>query len=212
MRLHGEAAGQRWKPVHTSEHVLALETQLPVAGLLFRREVKLGPEETVVYFHETIRNQRAEERDFHWVQHVTFGLPLLAPGESLVALSSSRVYTWPYGYEGKALLEDARDFEWPHAPGVQGTTCDISRPFADAGKGFVAAALTDVAREPAFLAVLNWRLGIVGRLLLSATRFSLDHCVGGELRTHRTSVEQSHPGAWLGIWDDAFAFGQRRSV
>ena len=163
MRLHGEAAGARWEPVRTSENVpaIALETHLPAAGLRFRREVKLGQEEAVAYFHETIYNQRAEDHYFHWVQHVTFGLPLLAPGESHVALSSSRAYTWPYGYEGKALLEDARDFEWPHAPGLQGTTCDISRPFAEAGKGFVVAALTDVAREPAFLAVLNWRLGIV---------------------------------------------------
>src|SRR5581483_10326233 len=106
-------------------------------------------------------NQRAEDHYFHWVQHVTFGSPLLAPGESRVTLSSSRAHTWPYGYEGKVLLEDARDFEWPHAPVAQGGACDISRPFAEAGKGFVVAALTDIAREPAFLAVLNWRLGIL---------------------------------------------------
>jgi hypothetical protein len=162
MRLHGEAAGLRWKQVRTPENAaLALETQLPVAGLHFRREVKLRPEEAVAYFHETIGNQREEDRYFHWVQHVTFGLPLLSPGESHIALSSSRVRTWPHGYDGKALLQDALDFEWPHATGVPGTPCDISRPFVEAGKGFVATALTDVTREPAFLAVLNWRLGMV---------------------------------------------------
>jgi hypothetical protein len=163
MRLHGEAAALRWTRVRASGRraVLTLEAQLPAAGLRFHREVRLGRGESAAYFHETICNERAEDHYCHWVQHVTFGLPLLASGESRIALSGSRAHTWPHGYEGKPMLADTRDFEWPHAPGLDGTMCDISDPFAKPGKGFVAAVLADTRRDAAYIAVLNWRLGIV---------------------------------------------------
>jgi len=135
--------------------------RLPAAGLRFRRELRLRRNESVVYVEEQVTNERAQDHFFHWTQHVTLGLPLLHPDESMIALPGTRALTWPHGYEGVSLVRDNQEFIWPEAPAIDGGTVNLARPFARDGKGFVVAVLLDPQRELGFVAALNWQLGLL---------------------------------------------------
>ncbi len=173
--LHGEAGVSRWRTggmtASLSGAKLMMKTNLPAAGLKFRRELSVNQGESAVYVRETVHNQLGADHYFHWTQHVTFGAPFMRSGESVIAASATKGMTWPLGYEGKSLLENSREFRWPHAPGEAGHAVDLSQPFPVEGKGFVAAILTDPERPIAFFAVLNRRLGLVAGYCFSRNRF-----------------------------------------
>jgi hypothetical protein len=134
---------------------------LPAASLRLRRELRLRHNESVVYVEETLTNERAQDHFFHWTQHVTLGLPLLNPMESVIALPGTRALTWPHGYEGASLVQDNKEFTWPDAPAIEGGKVNLAHAFAQNGKGFVAAVLLDPQREIGFVAALNWQLGLL---------------------------------------------------
>jgi hypothetical protein len=163
--LHGEAAGQNWRVIHGAARsgatLATWRVKLPSAGLAFERELALGKGESVAVFHESVTNQRDADHYFHWVQHVTFGAPLLDPECSRVFLSGSQAKTWPLGYEGKSLASADREFYWPNAPREREGTADLSIPFAERGTGFVVSVLLDVNRTIQFVAALNWQLGLI---------------------------------------------------
>lgn len=167
LALHGEAANSRWKLLErkrasaASQLSLSMGVRLPAAGLRFSRDLWLRPHESVVYFEETVTNERTQDHFFHWTQHVTLGAPLLHTDESVTALSGSRAVTWPHGYEGVSLVRDNQEFTWPDAPAIDGGNVNLARPFGRDGKGFVAAVLLDPQRELGFVAALNWRLGLL---------------------------------------------------
>jgi hypothetical protein len=108
-----------------------------------------------------LTNERAQDHFFHWTEHVTLGLPLLHPNESIVALPGTRAVTWPHGYEGASLVQDNREFAWPEATAIDGGSVNLTRPFAQDGKGFVAAVLLDPKRDFGFVAALNWKIGLL---------------------------------------------------
>jgi hypothetical protein len=186
LALHGEAANSRWKLLElkqsSAEARLSLGVRLSAAGLRFRRELRLRPHESVVYFEEAVTNARAQDHFFHWTQHVTLGVPMLHPDESVIALPGTRALTWPHGYEGASLLPDNQEFTWPEAPAIEGGNVNLARPFARDGKGFVAAVLLDPQRELGFVAVLNWQLGLL-----------LGYCF------RRADFP------WVAIWEENFA-------
>jgi len=165
LALHGEAANSRWRLLEakqsSAEAWLSLGARLPAAGLRLRRELRLRRHEPVVYVEETLTNERAQDHFFHWTQHVTLGLPLLHPEESVIALPGTRAVTWPHGYEGASLVPDNQEFTWPEAPAIEGGEVNLARPFARNGRGFVVATLLDPQRELGFVAALNWRIGLL---------------------------------------------------
>jgi hypothetical protein len=163
--LHGEPASSQWtvsrKSTARGHTQLSLRTKAKATGLEVQRDILLRKGETVAYVTETVANLQHRDRFLQWVQHTTFGPPFLEPGESVCAISGKRAKTWPLGYEGKCALEDDREFEWPIAPAECGGFVDISQPFVREGRGFVAAILLNRDSRFAFVAVLNWRLGLV---------------------------------------------------
>lgn len=165
LALHGEAANSRWKLLERkqsgTEARFSLAVRLPAAGLRLRRDLRLRRNESVVYVEERVTNERAQDHFCHWTQHVTLGLPMLRPGESIIALPGTRAVAWPHGYEGASLVRDNQEFTWPDAPAVEGGKINLARPFARDGKGLVAAVLLDPQREIGFVAALNWRLGLL---------------------------------------------------
>jgi len=165
LALHGEAANSRWRLLElkrsSAKAHLSMGVRLRAAGLRFRRELCLRPDESVVYVEENLVNERAQDHFFHWTQHVTLGLPLLHPDESVIALPGTRAVTWPHGYEGASLVRDNQEFTWPDAPAIGDGKVSLAHPFAQDGKGFVAAVLLDPERELGFVAALNWRLGLL---------------------------------------------------
>ena len=165
--LHGEVASSRWTLVKKRSQrglgLLSVRSGAASAGLLVQRDIRLRENESVAYVTETITNKTNRDRYFQWAQHTTFGPPFLKAGESVCVMPGTRSKTWPLGYEGKEALENDREFTWPNAPAANGDFLDISQPFATNGRGFIATTLLaeDRGSQLAYVAVLNWRLGLL---------------------------------------------------
>jgi hypothetical protein len=163
---HGEAPSAKWhrtvSRLNERSVALTLGVSLPVAGLVLTREIKLRRGESVIYFQETVRNNRNADHFFHWTQHVTLGPPFLSNRDSFVALPGTKGITFPHGYdEGRALLCSANLFRWPNAPARSGKAVDLTRPFARRGWGFVVSVLVDPRRDMGFIAAVNLRERLV---------------------------------------------------
>lgn len=165
--LHGEVASSRWTRVQRrARHGLAglrVRSAAPSAGLIVQRDIALRENESVACVTETLTNKTTRDRYFQWAQHTTFGPSFLQAGESVCLMPGTRSKTWPLGYEGKEALESDREFTWPNAPASHGRLLDISKPFATSGRGFIATTLLAEDRDSqiAYVAVLNWRLGLL---------------------------------------------------
>jgi hypothetical protein len=165
--LHGEVASSRWTLVEKAAQGglgrLKVRCAVPTAGLIVQRDITVRANESVAYVTETITNKTNRDRYFQWAQHTTFGPPFLQADESVCLMPGTRSKTWPLGYEGKEALENDREFTWPNAPAKNGRFLDISRPFTARGRGFIATTLLAEDRDSqlAYVAVLNWRLGLL---------------------------------------------------
>jgi len=161
LSLHGEAAITRWNvtPDPTSKKASCTwHVRLPVAQLAFKREVYLGKRESVAYVRETVSNEADASHRCDWVQHATFGLPLLQLEECTIITSARRGIT-EESYERQSLLAPQREFEWPRAPReLLGEWTDLTEPFRVEGYGFLAGLQLDPGREQQFILAANWRL------------------------------------------------------
>lgn len=147
--LHGEAAVREWHVTLQDHASCTITVELPHAGLRMVRQVSLDG--AVVYVSETVENLRDVPHTSHWVQHATFGQPLIREQDEIAA-SLDKCVTWPLGYEGHSLLPDNTAFSWPCVPDFKnGQTVDLSRSFSNRGKGFVAAGLVPASREVGFV-------------------------------------------------------------
>jgi hypothetical protein len=175
LSIHGEAPSLRWHKlgIRATRREVSLElgVRLPAARLYFRRSVNLRPGESVVYIRETIENEAKVDHFFHWTQHVTLGPPFLDRRHSRVFISGTRGRTAAGGYEGKELLDSARDFSWPEAPGRRGKPIDLRQPFVQAGRGFVATVLLDPGRDDGYAGALNAKEGLLIGYLFSRKNF-----------------------------------------
>ncbi len=161
LSLHGEAASAWWnvnKPADSAEPACRWDVTLPFAQLSLEREIYLGKGESVAYVSETVTNQTSGEHVCDWVQHVTFGPPLLKQGESTLTASALRGRTgWPYGYGEGSMIADDQEFVWPDAPGPGGTV-DLRQPFTDRGGGLIAGVQLDPRRAQQYVLAVNWKL------------------------------------------------------
>ena len=153
--------------------MLSLRSAAPSAGLLVERDIQLRENESVAYVTETITNKTNRDRYFQWAQHTTFGPPFLQAGESVCLMPGTHSKTWPLGYEGKEAIESDREFTWPNAPAKNGGFLNISQPFTTNGRGFIATTLLAENRDSqlAYVAVLNWRLGLLAGYCFRRTNF-----------------------------------------
>ena len=162
---HGEAGVRKWRKVKAratnAQVALTLAVELPVAGLKFSREIALRRGESVAYFSETVVNERKADHFFHWTQHVTLGAPFVACGDTIVGISATKGRTFPSGYDGEPLLEAGRDFRWPDAPKLGQGTMDLTRPFPEPGKGYIASVLLDPRRNIEYVSAVNTKLGLL---------------------------------------------------
>lgn len=162
--LHGEASSSNWRVVKTAgganAAALCIECLLPVTGLKVRREIELRKNEPFARISETVSNQRKTDNFYQWVQHATFGEPLLAPKVSTVSIPGFRAQTWPLGYEGNELLAKDQQFRWPIAPSAHAGSCDLRLSFHQEGKGYVASVLIDPTRDSGFITAFNPELRI----------------------------------------------------
>jgi hypothetical protein len=161
LSTHGEAPSLKWRKAsarpRAGHAILTLSVRLPEAGLDFSREIAMREGESVIYFKETVVNQRKLDHFFHWTQHVTYGPPFVSPEDTRVFMSATQGITSPVAYEEKALLDFGKEFEWPIAPARPSGEVDLSRCLIRKGFGIVASLLLDPARELQFVGALNIR-------------------------------------------------------
>jgi hypothetical protein len=163
---HGEAPSRQWQidnyATTAANATATLKVHLSAAGLHFSRKLKLCPDESILYFEETIQNERKADHFFHWTQHVTLSPAFLNDPLASVSISGSKGLISPDGYdEGRALLAAGKTFRWPKAPLAGGGSVDLSRPFSCAGFGYVAGVQVKPSREIGFVAGLNPTEGLL---------------------------------------------------
>ena len=75
--VHGEASNLPWtafeQEANAAEARLAYGLDLPEAGLRFRRQLRLRPGESTLYFNELITNPTHSDSPLFCQQHVTLG-------------------------------------------------------------------------------------------------------------------------------------------
>lgn len=162
--LHGEAACTRWIVTDSAESKHAhcrFVADLPLSGLTFERDIRLGNGQSIAYVQETVHNTHDTERRCDWVQHVTFGEPFLCEGNSSLMASAESGMTSPLGYEGNSLLPANCYFSWPRVHRDSGCgAVDLRLPFTERGSGFLAGLRLDPHHELEYVLAINWRLGL----------------------------------------------------
>jgi hypothetical protein len=173
--LHGEAASAEWAAVPAKEGEdsvsLALEVELPVYHLNFRRKITLRANALTAAIDETILNRSNAEIMLQWVQHTAFGEPFYTKADASLFLPVSRSLTWPLGYEDHELLPKAAKFTWPIAPTAKGGLVDLTIPFQQDGTGFIASLLIPAERSDGYIAIHNRRHGLVAGYSFDHLRF-----------------------------------------
>lgn len=157
--LHGEASMRRWALDKTTAGCIA-QADMVDAQLHIARSVAFAGDESVLLVEEVLENRGSAAREVHWVQHVSLGAPLLEPGSSLIEAAVDECKVWPLGYGGKEALRTDAGFLWPWAPAAGGGMRDLRVPFAQDGRGIVAAARVKRRDEVAYIVALNWALGL----------------------------------------------------
>ena len=147
-----------------------------------------------------VRNEKKADHFFHWTQHITLGLPFLAPDEAQVSIPGTRGITYPHGYdEGRALLTSNEEFSWPNAPLLEGGKVDLRRPFLRQGLGFVVAVLLDKKKSVGFVAAVNPKLGLLDCVLFQAKRFPLGCHLGRKHGYRCSSMEAADSRSWTRV-------------
>jgi hypothetical protein len=166
--LHGEAPNVMWTFTDQGAGRAAGSAELPVAGLRVERQFSLGEGESVLRVEERVTNLRAAERDLHWVQHATFGVPSGAKCGGRATASVQDGITSPMDYDGdhdgerggRNLLALDERFTWPYAAGANGEKVDLRELFSQNGAGFIATTQQKVGREHGFVAVCHAEIGL----------------------------------------------------
>lgn len=118
--LHGEVAQLpwQWRVEKDTASEIRIAMWCDTVRLPFRVEktISLRGSESIVHFSEKLTNLCAQELEFIWAQHPTFGAPLIAPGTKLdipaKTFSTSDFYNSP-----TAVLPAQYEGQWPVSHG-----------------------------------------------------------------------------------------------
>lgn len=160
--FHGEAHTETFA-VHSarqgSSTVMTLTARLPLTQEKFTRTFRIIDGENVIHVESELESLLGFDRPINWAEHATIGSPFLEPGVTVVDVSGSRSHTRPYasgdGGELQRRLKSDQDFEWPVAPGLNGTTVDLRQTPLNPHFLEHAATLTDPNREFEWVTAIN---------------------------------------------------------
>jgi hypothetical protein len=173
---HGEAHMTRFNVAKDAAgNSVSLNATLPIVQENFLRTFRMAPGENVIYVDSQLENLLGFDRPVNWAEHATVSAPFVEPGQTTIALSGTRSQNRDYlanqagrggGRAGNAgrggnapatqrRLVSGKDFTWPNAEGLDGTTVDMSA--VPENPHFIdhAATLMDPARKLEWVTVLN---------------------------------------------------------
>jgi hypothetical protein len=178
LTVHGEASVLPYE-VTVADGVLTQRAVFPQAQLRFARTISFAGR-TGIGVAEEVENLSAHDRPIAWTQHVTLGPPFLERGLTQFRASATKSKVIEYDFAGgKGYMKIGAEFDWPHAPTLNGGTVDM-RTLVDLP---VSAAFTthlmDPGQSEAFF--LAWSPG--SKVLIGY-------------------VWKSSDFPWLGIWEE----------
>jgi hypothetical protein len=177
---HGEAHLQHFEVTREpSGRAVTFSGKLPIVEEVFTRTFHIVDGESVVYVDSRIESLLGFDRPVNWAEHATVGAPFLEPGKTTIALSGTRSQNRDYTATNQAgrgrggtlganpnsgrggapatqrRLVPGKDFTWPMAGALDGSTVDLhvipeNPHFLDH-----AATLLDPTRELEWVAAFN---------------------------------------------------------
>ena len=147
LQPHGEASIVAYDLAARDTELVATAT-LPEARLRIERRLRLNG--SAIRVDESVENLTATDRAVAWTQHVTLGPPFLENGitEFRASATRSKVFERPFG--AADYLAQGADFDWPHAPRVDGDTEDLRVFNASSRSGAYTTHLMDPKQPVAF--------------------------------------------------------------
>jgi hypothetical protein len=151
---HGEAytvAYEVEKKLKDDVAVVRASAVLPLTRYSINRSLTLMPGHPVVQVKEVIINLESIDRPYQWVQHITFGGPFLAYGNTFVDAPVSRI----------AFSEEKNDplnqntVEWPTVRTEGGDVLNVGVFGSDKGQGGYRAWFMDPERDYSWFVMYN---------------------------------------------------------
>lgn len=166
--FHGEAHTETFA-AHSarqgSSTVVTLTATLPITQEKFTRTFRIIDGENVIHVESDLQSLLGFDRPINWAEHATIGSPFLEPGVTVVDVSGTRSHTRPYASvddgDVQRRLKPDRDFQWPLAPGLNGTTVDLRQTPMNPHFLDHAATLTDPDRELEWVTTINPKKGLI---------------------------------------------------
>lgn len=160
--FHGEAHTETYavQPSRQgSSTVVTLTAALPITQEKFTRTFRVIDGENVIHVESDLESLLGFDRPINWAEHATIGSPFLEPGVTVVDVSGSRSHTRPYtsvdSGDVQRRLKPDQDFEWPLAPGLNGTAVDLRQTPLNPHFLDHAATLTDLNRDLEWVTAIN---------------------------------------------------------
>src|SRR3954468_10400508 len=144
---HGDASGVSYA-IEVAGASLSMRALLPLADLRVERRLDLHGR--AVTIHESVENTTACDRPIGWTEHVTLGPPFLEKGLTEFRTSATRSKVIEQAFGTDDYLAAGAEFDWPHAPRIDGGTIDLRRFTDAAASSAYTAHLMDPAATHAF--------------------------------------------------------------
>lgn len=149
---HGEGSVVAFD-VTESNGELVMKALMPLAQIHFERRIELHAD--AVRIRETAQSLAAFDRPICWTQHATLGPPFLENGKTQFRSSATKSKVFEAEFGTDAYLKTGAEFEWPLAPGKDGTWKDLRvMNLAPVSSGYTAH-LMDESKEHAFFTAWN---------------------------------------------------------
>jgi hypothetical protein len=135
---------------------------LPIAQEKLTRTLRMVQGEHIVYVETRLESLLGFDRPIGWGEHATVGPPFVEAGVTLFDLSGTRSQTTSYSSPTtpndpsvERRLASNEEFNWPAAPGREGTAIDMRGTPANAHYIDHVATLMDPTRELEWATAIN---------------------------------------------------------
>jgi hypothetical protein len=152
LTAHGEGSIAHYD-LQAHGKTLSAQAIFQFASLKFERLLELR--HATIDVTETLTNLTACDRPIGWTQHVTLGPPFLKHGFTEFRTSAGRSRVFESAFGSADYLKAGADFDWPHAPRIDGGVADLQR-FTDArSSSAYTCHLMDDSRDDAFFVAFS---------------------------------------------------------
>jgi hypothetical protein len=156
---HGEAHRHPWERVAAGKQgrvsSIQFRVQLPLVQEIFTRKLEIADGEQVIYVDSELESLVAFDRPANWAEHGTIGAPFLTPDRTVVDASVGSCQTRPHNGQPPHTLASAKEFAYPVAPQLDGTTRSIRSVPSKPNSMDHTGCLMDPTRRLVFVTALR---------------------------------------------------------